>query len=484
MKKEMDLCQVVYNNLATQIRFGAYRFGDQLPTLEELSHLQMVSIDTVRTAYRRLQADGFITLSKSTGATVKVQYTEAEIAQNIQKFYSQRKDSLLDLSQSMRFLFCNALWTALKHAPPEILDEIDLLVLQNRDILPSYTQHLQLIYGSLHNELMMRLVWQTFMFFQAPFLSISDNVTRLIAESNPLLDLTGCCRRKDWAGLWSAVEAFFEKFSCALSGFYEEKISLPPTEKQVTFIWSSYKKTSQICYSLCREILGSISRHEYPAGSYLPSLEKLAKEKQVSVSTIRRTLLVLNQIGAVKSLNGVGTKILPLGDNTENCDFTQPVIRKRLLDYVQCLQFFALSCRMTAESTLASLDSEAFAECKNRLLKIKQTGQPELVVYLSLEFIACSTPLRTIRTVYTELLHLLFWGNPLRSIRKNQEGFSGFFLPYIEYFIACLDRPAPVAFAATLEELVTCLLNLSVELMAELGFSEVESLLIPSNSKA
>lgn len=42
MKKEMDLCQVVYNNLATQIRFGAYRFGDQLPTLEELSHLQMV----------------------------------------------------------------------------------------------------------------------------------------------------------------------------------------------------------------------------------------------------------------------------------------------------------------------------------------------------------------------------------------------------------------------------------------------------------
>lgn len=154
----MDLCQVVYNNLATQIRFGAYRFGDQLPTLEELSHLQMFSIDTVRTAYRRLQADGFITLSKSTGATVKVQYTEAEIAQNIQKFYSQRKDSLLDLSQSMRFLFCNALWTALKHAPPEILDEIDLLVLQNRDILPSYTQHLQLIYGSLHNELMMRLV--------------------------------------------------------------------------------------------------------------------------------------------------------------------------------------------------------------------------------------------------------------------------------------------------------------------------------------
>lgn len=129
---------------------------------------------------------------------------------------------------------------------------------------------------------------------------------------------------------------------------------------------------------------------------------------------------------------------------------------------------------------MASLDSEAFAECKNRLLKIKQTGQPELVVYVSLEFIACSTPLRTIRTVYTELLHLLFWGNPLRSIRKNQEGFSGFFLPYIEYFIACLDRPAPVAFAATLEELVTCLLNLSVELMAELGFSEVESLLIPS----
>ena len=213
---------------------------------------------------------------------------------------------------------------------------------------------------------MMRLVWQTFMFFQAPFLSISDNVTRLIAESNPLLDLTGCCpAEKTGQGPWSAVEAFFEKFSCALSGFYEEKISLPPTEQQVTFIWSSYKKTSQICYSLCREILGSISRHEYPAGGCLPSLEKLAKEKQVSVSTIRRTLLVLNQIGAVKSLNGVGTKILPLGDNTRKLRF-YPAGNPQTpagLCTVPAVFFALFPCRMTAESTLASLDSEAFAEC-------------------------------------------------------------------------------------------------------------------------
>ena len=478
MKKEMDLCQVIYSVLVTQIRFGTYRFGDRLPTLEEASQLMLVSIDTVRMAYRRLQTEGFITLSKSIGTTVKVQYSEAEIDKNIQKFYAEHKAALQDLSQSMRLLFGNALWLALKNAPEKALDEMEGYAAQ-KAVFPVYAQQMQEIYGFLHNDLLMRLVWQTFMFFQAPFLSIAANLQYFTEHGNPLLDMTAYSRKKDWAGLRRTIDAFQDLFPIALSQFYEERITQPPSDKQIFFAWSSYKKPSQLCYSLTRKLLGSISRGEYPAGSYLPSLEKLAKEKRVSVSTIRRTLTVLNQIGAVKSVNGVGTKVLPLDQSSENCDFSQPVIRKRLLDYLQSLQIFTLTCRSTAESTLASLSSGAVAQWKKQLCGIRDIGRYETVIYDSLYFISLHSPLQTIRLVYDQLLHLLFWGHPLRGLMGDPKIFNRFFLPHLDSLIGCLECGDAAAFATRLEKVSLLQLNYTAELMTGLGFPEAEFLRIP-----
>ena len=69
-----ELQQVIYNVLLMQIRFGAYRYGARLPTLEEASQLFLVSIDTVRAAYLSLKQEGYISLSRSVGASVRVLY--------------------------------------------------------------------------------------------------------------------------------------------------------------------------------------------------------------------------------------------------------------------------------------------------------------------------------------------------------------------------------------------------------------------------
>lgn len=54
MENEMELQQIIYKTLAVQIEFGVYRFEEQLPTIEEASQLFLVSTDTVRSAYLRL----------------------------------------------------------------------------------------------------------------------------------------------------------------------------------------------------------------------------------------------------------------------------------------------------------------------------------------------------------------------------------------------------------------------------------------------
>lgn len=103
----------------------------------------------------------------------------------------------------------------------------------------------------------------------------------------------------------------------------------------------------QLSFNFERYIIISIQRGSIQVhrGSFLPSLEKLAKEKKVSISTVRRTLLLLGYIGATRSVNGVGTLVMSLDKSADNCDFTQPIVRKRLMDFAESLHFLALSCR-------------------------------------------------------------------------------------------------------------------------------------------
>lgn len=97
----MERCQIVYNVLKTHIQFGAYRCGCTLPTMEQSADNFLVSLDTVRSAYLRLQREGYITLSTNVGSVVVRDYSESEIEENVQRFYSERKHALIDMSKSL-----------------------------------------------------------------------------------------------------------------------------------------------------------------------------------------------------------------------------------------------------------------------------------------------------------------------------------------------------------------------------------------------
>lgn len=180
MKNRSELHQIVYSLLAAQIEFGTYRFGDPLPKMEETARWLSVSLDTVRSAYLQLKRDGYITLTKKAGAAVAVRFQESELEEHIQTFFALRKDAVTDLCRSLDPLFSHAQWFALKHAGPERLDELERLCLQP-ETLPPYVmvRHVRLIYGALNNDLLLRLVWQAFLFYQAPFFESAGEYGRL-----------------------------------------------------------------------------------------------------------------------------------------------------------------------------------------------------------------------------------------------------------------------------------------------------------------
>lgn len=481
MQKDMELQQLIFELFETQIKFGAHRYGELLPTIKEVSSYFLASVDTVRLAYIRLKQEGYITLSTCVGAVVKVSYTDSEIHQHIQGYFSSRKESLLAFAQSVGILSSYVQWFALKNAAPETLDKLERSCTQI-EILPVYrmSQQLQLIFSPLGNDLLLRLFWQMFLFFQAPLVSIPQNINVINSSSSPLLDMIQSARNKDWTELWKGVEITAEKYFIGLQTFFNNHIPLNADDIQIDFTWSIYKKTSQVCYSICLDLMLKICDGVYQAEDFLPSPKELATENKVGIKTIRRTVTLLNKMGVTRSVNGKGTKVLKPSESQNNCDFSDATIQKRLIDFLQSLHILSLTCRRCAKITICSVD----LNCKNKLIEqlemVKVSGAYERIIYVLNEFISLHIPFQPLRSVYVKLVQQLVWGYPL-NLHGDRESTNAYFLPYLESLEECLKEDDADKFSIILERLQTVETNFTAQWLINLGVQEASALVIPND---
>lgn len=483
MGNELELHQVIYAYLLTQIQFGFYRCGESLPGMEELSRQSHISLDTVTLAYHRLCREGYISLTQKAGAKVAVSYRREEIGGYVRRYFAQREAALRDLSRSIWPLFGWALWLSLKHAPPEAAERMVELTRSGYKRPAVIWQHLEQQYGALGNDLLMRLMRYIYLFFQGPFYSVAENAPYFEKGLFWQQNMAVLSRNGDWATLGDVLKTAQDDLTHALSRFYEENAAQPEPAPQIAFRWNAYKKSAQLRYSLAIELLTGISRGVYPVGGFLPPAHRLAAEKGVSVSTVRRTLSLLGGIGAVKSFRTRGAQVLSPEQSTQYADLTQPDIQNRLLDMAAGLQIYALSAGAVSERTLACLDADALRLWKTRLLDLRDTGRLELLTYVSMELMAGYAPFQTVRTIYAELLRLLFWGHPLRGLRGSPEAVNRAAAPYFQRMLGALEGQNAAGFSAVLEELLIRELRVTVGQLVQLGIPGAEAILVPGEGE-
>ena len=478
----MELHKIIYDLLVTQIQFGTYKYKDPLPKMADISQWFFVSLDTVKAAYHLLKKDGYITLTKRAGAIVNIQLEASELDSNIQTFFAARHESIIGLCQAFTPLFSHVQWYSMKYAGPEQLDALEALCSRTKILRPYLmVQHIHLIFGSLNNDLLLKLIWYAFLFYQAPFLSLPANLTAFEDYDEPLRKMIGQSRKKDWKGLWQTIVSSQKEIESAIHWFYTYRIPQFPNKESIPFTWNTYQNTSQRCYSLAIEILKGIRWGSIAQDGFLPAPAKLADYMQVSVITIRRTIKLLNQLGVTQSVNGVGTKILSIEQSKENCDFSQPFIRKRLLNFVQSLQILAMTCGPCSKNVIS--DPAAVKLWKQRLIYTKENFRYESVVYGSIEIILRYTKNQTIRQVYEHLVSFLLWGYPLRSMHGSRKEINAFYLPYINLFLGCLERSDWDRLAAELEKLMFYELQFAATRLDELGIKDALSLVIQPDHK-
>ena len=112
----------------------------------------------------------------------------------------------------------------------------------------------------------------------------------------------------------------------------------------------------------------------------------------------------------------------------------------------QSLQFLTLSCRDVAEGTIQALTEDGLQTCRKRLAALKNSQQYELIGYATLELLKYFAPYKAIRTVYKELLQLLFWGYSLKDIWKTDEAESTTIFPVLRNLTFSWPKKMPLVF--------------------------------------
>lgn len=125
------------------------------------------------------------------------------------------------------------------------------------------------------------------------------------------------------------------------------------------------------------------------------------------------------------------------------------------------------------------MDAPAIRWWRKRLLDLKESGRYESVVFDSLEVIPQFSPVRAVREIYRQLLKILIWGYPLRSLHGSREQINGFYLPYINSLLEGITQGDGKRLSNDLEKMLLCEFRFAAARLEELGVRGASGLPVP-----
>ena len=476
MYNGQSFSDLIYQFYSMRIQFGYYTEGDTLPPIETLSRDFRVSTLTVKTALKQLRDEGYIITCG--GKATKVNTSHADPASAV-RFLSARMDRFADFYPANEMIFSSLLTESFR-----LMEEKDftcLLELADRlaadDLMRFYSFALQ----KLNNSLVMNLLWESSLYQGLPFLKAkrSSELYDLNKIRRSLKNLIRSGKEKDFQAVHSGFLNFQRTNRKHLVEFYAEQTVPVPKEEQTPFVWHIYRERPEICYSLASHILHQIYLGHYHETHFLPSYEKMAELYGVSVSTARRTIRLLCQLGAAQSINGKGTRIFSMEESWLPMDCGIPSIRRSLAFFIQALELVKYTCRDVSQKFLKKLTRQS----KNALLQVLEHDltfdRSELTLLHIVKYIAEYHPCAGIREIYFKLFELMLWGYPIMTGLKESDS-QRKCVEYAEMIIHTLKTNDFLSCADAIGQLAVWKFSAADDALCRCGFDFEAFRLLPS----
>lgn len=421
MRIEYGFSNLIYEYFVIRLRLGYYTYGDTLPSIDTLCRQFSVARQTVQTALCRLKEEGYVEIHHGRTSKVIFKQSTEELNTEIDRFFSGRQAAFPDLYQSTELIFIPLLCEGFQCMNEE--DFVYIADLAERADADDLIRFYCFVLQKAGNPLVMNLFWETSLFLGLPFIRENQDSSlydvALIRDRLKLLVINA--KTRDYGQIRKSHLAFQKDIIKELTGSIDRHFQIASQEEPIPFKWRVYRERPQVCYSLAVRILHEMYMGEYQDKSFLPSYGKMAKKYGVSVSTIRRTISILNQIGAARSVNGKGTEIFSLRQpgSGQDPDFSAPAVRRNLAYFIQAFHMITCSCEEVTRVVLSLITKEEREELTNMLEEYLFTGRCIISSQSFFAFLAVHSPLQGIQEIYGKLYGLLLWGYPMKVFRKE-----------------------------------------------------------------
>lgn len=483
MKDTQDLYKIVYEHYANKIRFGLYREGDSLPTIEKISGQFNISVNTVRQSLINLERDGYVRLTRGRPAIVTAAYSDEECRARYIEHFTARHEALEDLRAFLPEIFAKTLLHAFYFMKPRESEKLMDLPLQTRleDSLPFFDP-LRFVLSSLGNPLLgsMHLNVSMFTYLSQKNMSaigLPYDLSIFAAFLNDFSQMSHLKASGDYAGMCQVITKICDYLSEKIGRLNSEVTDrFGENPEQIPFVWHIQVGRPQVYYNVAVRIIAEVRRGIYKNEEFLPTPAALAEKYGVSLISIRRTIALLNSVGLTETINGRGTRISLYRRPLESLDLSSPGTRKSLLYYLMGLQLITINVRTVAQESFDKITPERIEEITRLYEQETQSGQYLFTQGQILKTVFYSHKNSEIRAIFSPLIHIMSWGIPLSYLGESDMAVKGEELDLLISLLLSGDREG---FARQLEENSWNILVRERQKLMTAGLSDVKAIQVP-----
>lgn len=416
MQFEHTFSQLIYEFFIMRFHFQYYKFGDTFPTVETLCQEFDVSSKTVQYALKRLRNEGYIS-TQDRGTKVIFQQSKKECDEYTKQFILERYYTLPDLFESTSLILLPFLVEGLYR-----MDEKDftyLWELSEQLEIGAFSQFYYWILKKMNNSLLINLFLEIVQFEGLPFLYENGEPRNPDSEQarKSLKVILVCGQQKNKEQIQKAFLDFHkDNKRRIMKRLYQCSPNKNVKAEQIPFIWRVYRERPQVCYNLAMCLLNQILMGEYQNNEFLPSYKKMSEKFEIPVITIRRTVGLLNKLGVVQLVNGIGVRILHENADKNKPDLTDSAIQRNLIYFFQAFEIVLYSGKEVAYITFTNLTHAEKKELIDKLQQYLNTGKCDHSLWECLLCIGHYCPLIAAREIYRKIYSLFLWGHPLKLV--------------------------------------------------------------------
>lgn len=335
--QKRKLEEKIYEDIRLALLGGTYQTNEYLPSIGEFTTMYAVGRNTIRSALRLLEEDGFIDQEKGRNAKVRFDLNDERYFHQFLTHVMGKAPFLQDVYHCMSLIIPEFAFHCLSTADASEHEKLKQMIRGIRatklDESRMWTRKLgdfyRYVFSIGHNVLLSDLfsTMLRYIYIALPSSVLKQGMTKEIETYLPK-QITGILSHLivgEFEEMKAAIKQFLVEFSKGADALFLPYLQHAQKVTPVPFHWECRDIHECLYGHVITHIVKDIDQGIYQDRDELPSLQQLAKQYHVSLRTIKQAVKVLNDYHIVQTINGVGSIVTLTHDTKQTIVFDESV---------------------------------------------------------------------------------------------------------------------------------------------------------------